>query len=176
MLFNKWNVVLVLLVNILATACAGMDMTEEPQSPTLGDNRPVIQQEVANVQHTEDVPLYPGRYQYQSIPLENVNAILQGSDPVSLALNVLEGKSLARGKQEVAVFYPQPRQALVEITHIDSNNYTIKAINYRVEMTTFGRSLLNSSPPIWQVVWAGSKIECTHESSNKQKLAQSCEF
>jgi hypothetical protein len=176
MLFNKWNVVLVLLVNILATACAGMDMTQEPQSPTLGDNRPVIQQEVANVQHTEDVPLYPGRYQYQSIPLENVNVILQGSDPVSLALNVLEGKSLAGGKQEVAVFYPQPRQALVEITQIDSNNYNIERINYRVEMTTFGRSLLSSSPPIWQVVWAGSKIECSPESSNKQKLAQSCEF
>jgi hypothetical protein len=169
MLFN-WNVVLILLINILATACAGMDMTQEPESPTVGDNRPVIHQEVANVQNTEDILLSPERYQYESIPLEDVNAILQGSDPVSLALNVLGDKSLATGKQEVGVWYPQPRQALVKITQTKPDNHTIKTINYRVEMTTFGRSLLNNSPPMWQVVWAGSKIECRPE------LIQSCEF
>lgn len=165
MLFNKWNVVLVLLINILATACGRMDMNQERESPTVGDNRPVIHQEVANVQHTEDILLSPERYQYKSIPLEDVNAILQGSDPVTLALNVLGDKSLATGKQEVAVWYPQPRQALVKITQTNLDNDTIKTINYRVEMTTFGRSLLNNSPPIWQVVWAGSKIECRPESN-----------
>jgi hypothetical protein len=170
MLFNKWNVVLVLLINILATACAGMDMTQEPESPTVGDNRPVIHQEVANVQNTEDILLSPERYQYESIPLKDVNAILQGSDPVTLALNVLGDKSLGTGKQEVAVSYPQPRQALVKITQTHPEDYTVKTINYRVEMTTFGRSLLNNSPPIWQVVWAGSKIECRPE------LIQSCEL
>lgn len=170
MLFNKWNVVLVLLINILATACAGMDMTQEQESPTVGDNRPLIHREVADVQHTQQILLFPERDQYESIPLKDVNAILQGSDPVALALNLLGNKSSATGKQEVAVFYPQPRQALVKITQTNPEGHTVKTINYRVEMTTFGRSLLNNSPPIWQVVWAGSKIECSPE------LIQSCEF
>ncbi|GAX36405.1 hypothetical protein [Nodularia sp. NIES-3585] len=175
MLLNKWNFCLVLLLSIFATACGGFDLTQEQQSQTIGENGNGQQQVVVTVQDAEEIEAYPERYKYQTIPLENINFALQGSDPAALALNALDEQSLAAEKHQVEVVYPQPNQALVKVTQTKLNNNSFDTIHYRVEMTTFGRSLLTNSPPMWQIVWAGSQVQCSPGSNPDKELTQSCQ-
>ncbi|MEA5617450.1 hypothetical protein VB711_06310 [Cronbergia sp. UHCC 0137] len=103
------------------------------------------------------VLVYRQRANYQTIPLESINSLLRGSDPAALALNALEGIGVDQGERKIKVEYPEPNQALVTVTEIQQGrNNSISQINYRVEMSSFGRSLLVSSPPIWQIIWAGA--------------------
>ncbi|MEA5581296.1 hypothetical protein VB620_08085 [Nodularia harveyana UHCC-0300] len=165
---------MILLLSILVTTGAGVYISQEQSWKIMSENSFGQPGEVANIQHTQDMSAYPEREQYQTIVLENITSALQGSNPETLALNALADKFSAEGKREIEVVYPEPNQALVKITQLPSDD-GVEMINYRLEMTTFGRSLLVSSPPMWQIVWAGSQIQCSAGSSREQKLAESCE-
>ncbi|GAB1540579.1 hypothetical protein NUACC21_32480 [Scytonema sp. NUACC21] len=124
----------------------------------------------------EEMLANPERAKYQSIPLDSIASPLQGSDPADLALNVLEGDTeLRRGLRKVEVSYPQPNQALVTIAQTSQGSASVKTMKYRVELTTFGRSLFVSSPRVWQIVWAGSQEKCIPGSSHKQPSKQNCQ-
>ena len=165
---------LILLLSIFATACAGVYITQEQQSHRMGENNYGQPQEVMTVQHPQHLEVYTEREKYQTIPLENIN-FPQGSDPAALALNALDEQSLATENYQVEVIYPQPNQALVKVTQIKLDDDSFDTIKYRVEMTTFGRSLLTNSPPMWQIVWAGSQLQCSTGSSPEKELTQNCE-
>jgi hypothetical protein len=168
MKFNQWNFVLILLLSILLTAAAGVYFSQEQAGRIIGENASPPQQKLAAIQHTQDIEVYPERQEYETILLENITAPLHGSDPATLAMNVMDDQLLASGRREVEVIYPQPNQALVKIQQYLSDDAELPMIEYRVEMNTLGRSLLVTSPPIWQIVWAGSQIQSSAGSSRAQ--------
>lgn len=175
-MFTKFKLFLILILSIFATVGAGIYIAQYQTSVTIVDASNSDRQNLSNVQHSQDVEVYPERSQYQNIPLESIDTPLQGTDPAILALNVFDDLALVKVKPKVEVVYPQRNQALVTITQIRQNkNHRLAGITkYRVEMTAFGRSLLVSSPPVWQIVWAGSQIQCQTGSRRQYKLAQSC--
>jgi hypothetical protein len=123
-------------------------------------------------QSSESV-VYPERSDYKTIPLDTVNSLLQGSDPETLALNILRDLKSLEGKPLVEVTYPQPNQALVMITKLPQvKDNSVRGMKYRVEMSRFGRSLLVTSPPVWEIIWVGSQVECSSPTQN-QKI-ESC--
>ncbi|MBD2665097.1 hypothetical protein H6G73_11550 [Richelia sinica FACHB-800] len=117
-------------------------------------------QEFSVVAQSSEAIADPERHHYKTIPLDSNNFVLQGSDPTILALNAIDDLGLVSGKPEIEVVYPQPNQALVTVTQIPLTGNKGKKVKYRLEMTTFGRSLLVNSPPVWQIIWAGSQAKC----------------
>jgi hypothetical protein len=172
MMSVKWKLLLILIVSMLVAAGAGIYITQHQTSIPIVDAIDSQQQQLSAVQHSEDVVEYPERSHYQTIPLETISSALQGSNPTTLALSALEDVASTKGKPKIEVVYPQTNQALVTITQIQPHGDSSK---YRVEMTTFGRSLLVSSPPVWQIVWAGSQIQCGTRSRPQNKLSQNCQ-
>jgi hypothetical protein len=102
----------------------------------------------------------PERDQYQPIALETISSVLQGSDPAAIALNAFGSMESEGGTRQVEVAYPQANQAVVIITQTGLADDSVAAIKYRVELSTFGRSILVTSPRVWQMVWAGSQVKC----------------
>ncbi|WP_339373728.1 MULTISPECIES: hypothetical protein [unclassified Anabaena] len=149
------------------------------QTPlSIVDNTDTQPQELSTVQHSQEVLEHPERAEYQTIPLENINYPLQGSNPKTLAMNVLDDLTATNGDRQVEVIYPQQNQALVTVIEKSSDGDSSQVIKYRVEMSVFGRSLLVSSPPIWQIVWVGSQIRTrtgnhTPEDNSKFKVPNS---
>lgn len=170
----KWKFFLILVLSMFATAGASFYLHQHQPSPNVGENGNGQQQQFSTVQHAQNREISPGRYQYQKIPLNEINSTLHGSDPATLALNAVQDQILADRKHKVEVVYPEQNQALVNITQTLLDDDTVDTIKYRVEMTTFGRSLLVSSPPIWQIVWAGSQTQCRSGSRLYKGLAQNC--
>jgi hypothetical protein len=168
MKFNQWNFVLILLLSILVTAGVGVYFSQEEAGRMMEENGSPRQQQLATMQYTQNTEVYPERQAYETILLENITAPLHGSDPATLAMNVVDDELLVSGRREVEVIYPQPNQALVTIQQYLSDDAELPMIEYRVEMTTFGRSLLVTSPPIWQIVWAGSQIQSSAGSNRAQ--------
>ncbi len=80
--------------------------------------------------------------------------------PAVLAINAFDTTQLKGSNRKVEVVYPQPNQAMVTITQTNLASPKPKPIEYRVELTSFGRSLFVTSPPLWQIVWAGSSEQC----------------
>ncbi|WP_353930934.1 hypothetical protein WJM97_22190 [Okeanomitos corallinicola TIOX110] len=118
---------------------------------------------------------YPERSQYKTIPLESINSILQGSDPGTLALNILYDLKSVEGKPSVEVTFPQSNHALVMITKVKQvTDNSVNTMKYRVEMNRFGRSLLVSSPPVWQITWAGYQVQCTTQSPAQNQFSHNC--
>jgi hypothetical protein len=158
-LFNfmsaKLKFFLIVILGIFATGGAGVYIIQHQQQ-----SAPIVEtsygqtQQVGAIHQSQEVEAYSERFDYKTIPLENINSSLQGSDPATLALNAFDNIAPVGGKRKVEVAYPQRNQALVTITQIKRGNDSV-GIQYRVEMTTFGRSLFISSPPVWQIVWAG---------------------
>jgi hypothetical protein len=171
MMSVKWKLLLILIVSMFVAVGAGLYFTQYQTSVIIVDTSDSQQQQLSAVQHSEDVVEYPERSHYQTIPLETISSALQGSNPETLALNALEYVAPTKGKPKIEVVYPQSNQALVTITQIQPNGDLSK---YRVEMTTFGRSLLVSSPPVWQIVWAGYQIQCGTGSRPPKKLSLNC--
>ena len=97
---------------------------------------------------------------YKPIPLTRFRTILKGSDPAALAVNALDTTLEDVGNRKVEVVYPQPNQAMVTITQTNLASSKPKPVKYRVKLTSFGRSLFVTSPPLWQIVWAGSYEQC----------------
>ncbi|MBE9051964.1 hypothetical protein IQ243_16330 [Nostocales cyanobacterium LEGE 11386] len=175
MISIKWKFFLILVLSVFATAGAGFYITQHQTSTTVLDNGNEQPQQFSNVQHAQDIAAYPERDKYQTIPLESLKSALQGSDPTTLALNAFADQVSVGEKPKIEVVYPQQNQALVKITHIPPDDDVVDVIKYRVEMTTFGRSLLVSSPLVWQIVWAGSQIQCRTGSRPHKELTQSCQ-
>lgn len=174
MMSVKWKFFLILILSIFATAGAGVYIAQHQQPVTVAEISNSQQQQFSVVQQSQDIVGYPQRSHYKTIPLESITSALQGSDPATLALNALDGEALVRGRRKVEVVYPQRNQAFVTITQIQPSGDFASVIKYRVEMTTFGRSLLVSSPPVWQIIWAGSQTQCQSGSRPHNKLTQSC--
>lgn len=97
---------------------------------------------------------------YKSIPLTRFRTILRGTDPAALAINALDTTLEDVGNRQVKVVYPQPNQAMVTITQTNLASSNPKPVKYRIKLTSFGRSLFVTSPPLWQIVWAGSYEQC----------------
>jgi len=170
---RKWF--LILTLSIFTSACAGVYITHSQPSVMIFETSNDQLQRTEATPISQDIVTYPERYKYKNIPLSSINSTLQGSDPATLALNAFDDIASVGGTRKVEVVYPQHNQALVNITQIQQTNNSVAAIKYRVEMNTFGRSLLVSSPPVWQIVWAGSQVECLPRSRSQNQLSQSCQ-
>lgn len=151
----KFKLLLILTLSIFATIAIGIYLGYH-RLPALIGGINGQQEEVIVTQQSAEALDYPERTHYKTIPLEKINSLLQGSNPTTLALNALDGIALEIGKRKIEIAYPQHNQALVTITQLRRAHSTgVNPTKYRVEMTSFGRSILVSSPPIWQIVWIG---------------------
>ncbi|MEH1775688.1 hypothetical protein [Nostoc sp.] len=168
----KLKFFLIVILGIFATAGAGIYIIQRQPSPPIVETSDGQTQQVTAIHQSQEIAAYPERSDYKTIPLEKINSSLQGSDPATLALNAFED-IVVGGTRKVEVDYPQRNQAFVTITQIKPG-YDSVGIKYRVEMTTFGRSLFISSPPVWQIVWAGSQVECWAGSRPNLKLNRIC--
>ncbi|MCC5640485.1 hypothetical protein LC593_32590 [Nostoc sp. CHAB 5844] len=173
MLSGKWKFLRILLLSMFATAATSVYITQHQPPATVLNTETPEKPQFSVMHNSENIVVYPERADYKSIPLESLNSSVQGSDPTTLALNAVEDSELEQGTRKVEVIYPQHNQALVTITHIPRNSDSFKVIKYRVEMNTFGRSLLISSPPVWEIIWAGSQIQC--KTGSRQSKSLKCE-
>ncbi|MFW9264150.1 hypothetical protein [Nostoc sp. CALU 546] len=171
----KLKFFLIVILGIFATAGAGVYITQRQASVPIVETSNEQAQQVGAIHQSQEVVAYLDRSDYKTIPLEKINSSLQGSDPATLALNAFEDIASVGGTRKVEVAYPQRNQALVTITQIKQGDDSVDTVKYRVEMTTFGRSLLISSPPVWQIVWAGSQRECWAGSRSQTKLNHICD-
>ncbi|MEH1824846.1 MAG: hypothetical protein V7L22_05690 [Nostoc sp.] len=169
----KLKFFLIVILSIFATASAGVYIIQHQPSALIVETTDGQTPQVATIHQSQEVVAYSERSDYKTIPLETLNSSLQGSDPATLALNAFEDIGVG-GTRKVEVAYPQRNQALVTITQIKGGNDSVSKVKYRVEMSTFGRSLFISSPPVWQIVWAGSQMECWAGSHSHTKLNQIC--
>ncbi|MBD2513866.1 hypothetical protein H6G93_02365 [Nostoc sp. FACHB-973] len=170
----KLKLFLIVVLTVFATAGAGIYITGRQQSAPIVDNVHGQPHQVRAIHQSQEVVAYSERSSYKTIPLESLNSSLQGSDPATLALNAFDDIPSVGGTRKVEVAYPERNQALVTITQIKQGNNSVGTVKYRVEMTTFGRSLFISSPPVWQIIWAGSQVECWPGSRPHRKLNQIC--
>ncbi len=156
----KLKIFVILILGIFATTTAGVIFTNrQPSTPILAN--PTRQaQSVSAVIPTQNGVVDPERAKYKTIPLENIKSALQGSDPATLAVEAFDSVG-GNYKRKVEVIYPQPNQALVIITQAKQGKQSKQSkslnypVRYRVELSTFGRTLFVSEPPMWQIVWAG---------------------
>ncbi|MEH2287547.1 hypothetical protein [Nostoc sp.] len=169
----KLKFFLIVIVSISATAGAGVYIIQHQQSATIVEANDEQTQQIRAIHQSQEVATFSERSDYQTIPLEKLDSSLQGSNPTTLALNAFEDIAVG-GTRKIDVVYPQPNQALVTITQIKRGNNSVGTVKYRVEMTTFGRSLFISSPPVWEIVWAGSQAECWAGSRSHTKLNHIC--
>ncbi len=155
----KLKFFLIVILSIFATAGAGVYIIQRQQYAPIVETSNEQTQQVAAIHQSQVVVAYPERSNYKTIPLEKIDSSLQGSDPATLALNAFDNIGSVGGTRKVEVVYPQRNQSFVTITQIKGGDDSVGRVKYRVEMTTFGRSLFISSPPVWQIVWAGVRSE-----------------
>jgi hypothetical protein len=151
----KFKLILILTLSIFASV--GFYLTQH-NSPVLVIGNSLEQAQFSPLQQIPQLHNDSEVSHYKTIPLTNINSLLQGHDPTSLALNFLEDMSIKVGKPQVEVelAYPAYNQASVTITAIPLTKSTsLSKIRYRVKMNTFGRSILVSSPQVWQITWVG---------------------
>lgn len=163
----NWKFLRILIVTILATVGAGVYLTQRQPSAPIVETNTLEPQHLEVSQQSQEIVTDPERSLYKTIPLYSLNSALQGSDPATLAINAFDDTPFVGRSRKVEVVYPQRNQAIVTITQIKQTEDRVSDIKYRVEMTTFGRSLLVSSPAVWQIVWAGSQMNCQPGSSPK---------
>jgi hypothetical protein len=173
MLSVNWKFIWILILSTLIIAATGVYVTQNQPIATISHTVNEENTPFSVMHNSENIGVDSERIQYKTIPLESLSSPLQGSDPATLALNVIEDMELEKGTPNVEVIYPQSHKALVKITNFLPNSNSVRIIKYRVEMNTFGRSLLVSSPLVWQITWAGSQIQCRTGSRYKQQLTQS---
>lgn len=169
----KWKFFSIVIFSIFATAVTVVYLSQRQPSTanSFVNNRP---QQVSATDPAEILENQQ-RANYKPIPLESLNSSLQGRDPADLALNAFDDNTEStKVARKVEVDYPQPEEALVTITQTKQSKHSLHAIKYRVELTTFGRSLLVNSPRMWRIVWAGSQMQCSPGSSPNKTSKQSC--
>jgi hypothetical protein len=170
----KLKILVILILSIFATAAAGVYIANRQQSAPIANNN-LPQRHSAAVASAQEVMANPERARYKAIPLGSIKSVLQGSDPAALALDAFDDSAPERGTRKVEVFYPQPNQAFVTIVQTKERKNATSAVKYRVELTSFGRSLLASSPPLWQIVWAGSQEQCLLRNGRKDLTMITCQ-
>jgi hypothetical protein len=160
----------ILLISIFATVTAGIFFIKQLRflSVTATSNKQ-SEKDANTTNQLQDTNLNPDRNKYKEISLAHLD--LHGSDPATLAKNIVDDTDSELGTRKVEIAYPQPNQALVTITKTQNNRGIGNAISYRVELTSVGRSLLINSQNkrLWQIVWVGSKEQCL---SGKSKLSR----
>lgn len=160
----KLKIFLVSTLSIFATTVvAGVYRVRQLYSRKLStltiskEQQPVRANEISN----RKLVVSPYKGQFQTIPLSRFKTILKGTDPAALAVRALNTTQLDKViGRKVEVVYPQPDRAMVTITQTNFTSSQPKPIKYRVELTSFGRSLFVTSPPLWRIVWAGSSEQC----------------
>ncbi len=152
----KSKIVFILILSIFATISAGVVFNNSNSSPLVYTNQNAQAQQPP-VATEADIAANPERAKYKKIPLESIKSALQGTDPASLAMEAFDTNGIERKPRKVEVAYPQPNQALVTITQNDLVKNSRDAVRYRVELSTFGRTILATSPPMWQIVWVGKR-------------------
>lgn len=154
MISAKLKIFVILLLSIFATTTAGVIFTTRQPSIPISANPTNQAQSVFAVIPTQNLVVDSERAKYKAIPLENIKSALQGSDPATLAMDAFDAVG-GSYKRKVEVIYPQPNQALVIITQAKQAKNLTYPVRYRVELSSFGRTLFVSEPPMWQIVWAG---------------------
>lgn len=154
MMSAKLKIFVILLLSIFATTTAGVIFTNRQPSIPISANPTHQAQSVSAVIPTQNVVVDSERARYKTIPLENIKSTLQGSDPATLAVDAFDSVG-GSYKRKVEVIYPQPNQALVIITQANLAKKLNYPVRYRVELSSFGRTLFVSEPRMWQIVWAG---------------------
>ncbi|GAA6619535.1 hypothetical protein [Scytonema sp. NUACC26] len=172
----RFKLLLIVVFSIFATAATGIYITQRQPWAAVSKTsngqpqhflKASQEDTISRVRLAPRANANPERANYQEIPLENINSSLQGSNPTNLALDAFEGNFASHKEpKKVEVSYPQPNRVLVIITQTQRDKKLSRIARYRVELTTFGRSLFVSSPPIWQIIWAGSQ-ECFANISQK---------
>ena len=163
----------IFILSIFAAAGAGFYiMQRQPSASIWGNDNG--QQQYSAIPQAQHIEVYTERVNYKTIPLQNLNSALQGSDPATLALNAFDDVVSEKATRKVEVVYPQPNQAMVTITQMKQADNAVGTVKYRVEMITFGRSLLVSSPPVWEIVWAGSQVQCWSGNRTRKNSISTC--
>jgi hypothetical protein len=163
----------IFILGIFATVATGFYLMQRQPAASISSNYNG-QEEFSAIPQAQHIEVYAERVNYKTIPLENLNSVLQGSDPATLALNAFHDVVSEKATPKVEVVYPQPNQAMVTITQMKQGDNAVGTVKYRVEMTTFGRSLLISSPPVWQIVWAGSQVQCWSGNRTQKNSISTC--
>ncbi|AKG22547.1 hypothetical protein [Calothrix sp. 336/3] len=169
----KLKVFILLIISLFATAVAGVYMNNR-QPLAMISTTDEEHQGLSRAISTQETVINPERVHYQTIPLERIKSSLQGTDPAALALDAFDDNGVKPISRKVEVMYPQPNQALVTITQTQKAANVANATRYRVELTSFGRSLLASSPPMWQIVWVGSQKKCWQHNPRYSLTAANC--
>jgi hypothetical protein len=153
----KSKIVFILILSIFATISASVIFNSSNSSTLVRTNQNAQAQQPPVAIEAADIAANPERAKYKTIPLESIKSALQGTDPASLAMDAFDTTGIERKPRKVEVAYPQPNQALVTITQKDLVKNPRDAVYYRVELSSFGRTILATSPPMWQIVWVGKR-------------------
>ncbi len=153
----KSKIVFILILSIFATISASVIFNGSNSSTLVYTNQNVQAQQPPVAIRSADIAANPERAKYKTIPLESIKSALQGTDPASLAMEAFDTNGIEHKPRKVEVAYPQPNQALVTITQNDLVKNSRDAVRYRVELSSFGRTILATSPPMWQIVWVGKR-------------------
>lgn len=158
----KLKIFLVFTLTSFATAVvAGIYKIKQWHSNSTASYTAQKQEQIqANQLSSQTLVTKSSKSKYKSIPLTRFRTVLKGTDPATLAINAFDTTESKGSNRKVEVIYPQPNQAMVTITQTNLASSKPKPIKYRVKLTSFGRSLFVTSPPLWQVVWAGSSEQC----------------
>lgn len=171
----KLKILVILVLSIFATAAAGVYITNRQQSAPISTNGNGQQQHFSAAVSVQELVANPQRANYKTIPLDRIKSALQGTDPAALALDAFDTIESEQRTRKVEVFYPQPNQALVTITQFKVIKDTTDPVKYRVELATLGRSLLVSSPSLWQIVWVGSQEKCFSTEAKQNLVMAICQ-
>lgn len=163
----KFKIFLVLILSIFATAVVvGVYRIKQWHSDRLSTTKKQQQNRAHDISTQKLVAEPQSRLKYKTIPLTRFNTVLKGTDPAALAINALDTTESKKFTRKVEVVYPQPDRAMVTITQTNLASSELSPVKYRVELTSFGRSLFVTSPPLWQIVWAGSYEQCLADRTN----------
>lgn len=153
----KSKIVFILILSIFATISASAIFNSYNSSTLVYTNQNAQAQQPPVAMQSAEIAANPERAKYKTIPLESIKSALQGTDPASLAMEAFDTNGSVAKPRKVEVAYPQPNQALVTITQQDLVKNSRNAVRYRVELSSFGRTILATSPPMWQIVWVGKR-------------------
>ncbi|AFY55346.1 hypothetical protein Riv7116_2849 [Rivularia sp. PCC 7116] len=162
----KLKFLMLFTLSIFATAVVvGIDRIQRWHSNRLYNSKK--QQQIQAKQNpNQKLVAYHSRIEYKAIPLTRFRTVLRGTDPAALAINAFDATQSQQLNRKVEVIYPQRDRAMVLITQTNLASSETKPIKYKVELTSLGRSLFVSSPPLWQIVWAGSSEQCLVSRNN----------
>lgn len=156
----KSKILVIVILSIFATVAAGLRLGNYQPSTPIATGKHRQQSNIPTAMPVQNLVAKTGQGEYITIPLDNIKYSLQGTDPAVLTMNAFYKVNFKDKTPKVEVVYPQPNQALVTITQVRPVGDTIEVMKYRARLSAFGRSLLVSSPPLWEIVWAGYQKQC----------------